>query len=105
MRKEGIENEGRGEWFIGIRCDCQLQRPVFRVFPFFFLFVGKILDGFPPACSSPDLTGQGERGLRGSAGLGVPPCCEDNIPAKKPTSFTALIGGAPGTKPEGIPTG
>jgi len=30
----------------------------------------------PPACSSPDLTGQGERGLRGSAGLSVAPCCD-----------------------------
>jgi len=51
------------------------------------------MDTPPPACSSLDLTGQGERGLRGSAGLGAAPCCADNIPAKKPTSYTALSGG------------
>jgi len=36
---------------------------------------------------------QDERGLRGNAGLGAAPCCADNIPAKKPISYTALSGG------------
>jgi len=44
------------------------------------------MDTPPPACSSPDLTGQGERGLRGSAGLGVAPCC-DQAPYPLKTYF------------------
>jgi len=44
------------------------------------------MDTPPPACSSPDLTGQDERGLRGSVGLCVAPCC-DQTPYRLKTQF------------------
>jgi len=56
------------------------------------------MDTPPPACSSPDLTDQDERGLRGSVGLCVAPCC-DQTPYRLKTQFhRCLMRGGKATK-------
>jgi len=53
------------------------------------------MDTPPPACSSPDLAGRDERGLRGSVGLCVAPCCDliSTISTKNPVSPQPYGGG------------
>jgi len=75
----------------------------YHFFFFFFYILGKCFYAHPSTHAAVP--------TRTSAGFGVvpdseaAPCCVANIPAKKSTPYTALIGRTPGSSTPGTPTG